>query len=150
MDGRPTQPPFARILLVEDDPADVMLMKHAFSKHWTEYDLRIANDGEQALAMLHRQDGYEEEQRPDLILLDLNMPKVNGYEVLQDIKADTDLRQIPTVVLTTAGDQESMVKSYQLHANSFITKPAGLGKLNEMIDAVVRYWFGAVALPAKP
>ncbi len=138
----------AHILLVEDDPDDVKFIKRAFAKVWVDYELHVASDGEQALAMLRRSDGYEDEPKPDLILLDLNMPKMNGFEVLDSLKSDSELCQIPVVVLTTSNDREAMAKAYQLHANSFISKPVTSEELNRMVEMVAQYWFNTVGMDA--
>lgn len=135
------------ILLVEDDPDDVVFMQRAFSKVWINYQLHVVRNGEEALAFVRNGAGYEDAEPPDLVLLDLNMPRMNGFEVLRVLKSDDTLKHIPVVVLTTSGDEESMMKSYKLHANSFITKPVTSEGLNRIVGLVVDYWFSAAGRP---
>jgi len=137
----------AHILLVEDDPDDASFVKRAFSRVWIDHKLHVVGDGEEALKFLRNEPGFERVPRPDLVLLDLNLPKMNGFEVLDVMKADKDLRRIPVVVLTTTSDEKARIRSYSAHANSFITKPIGAEQLNRMVEMVVQYWFSTVGLP---
>lgn len=134
------------ILLAEDDPDDVEFVRRAFAKVWSDCRLHVVENGEQALAFLNRADGFEKAPTPDLILLDLNMPRKNGYDVLLEVKEDEALRHIPVVVLTTSSDRDSIMKAYQLHANSFITKPVSAEQLERIVELVIEYWFSAVGL----
>ncbi len=130
----------AQILLVDDDPNDVWLLTRTFEKVCADCHLHFANDGEVAIRMLRAPAGCEIHVRPDLVLLDLNMPKVDGFEVIKNIKSDPDLCQIPIIVLTTSNRAECRVKSYQRYANSFLTKPVAIGELEQMVESIVRYW----------
>ena len=111
------------VLLVEDDPGDVLMTQEAFTDHKLRNNLTVVNDGVEALAYLRREGPYAGATRPDLILLDLNLPRKDGREVLAEIKADPELRLIPVVVLTTSGADDDVVGSYRLHANAYVTKP---------------------------
>jgi two-component system response regulator len=139
----------AHILLVEDDPDDVEFVRRAFAKVWINYELRVARDGQEAMEMLRNAPGFEDAPKPDLILLDLNMPRKNGFDVLGEVKTDEELKHIPVVVLTTSAAPECVLKSYRLHANSVITKPIDLSSLNEIVRMVAEYWFTAVGLPKR-
>ena len=134
------------ILLAEDDPDDVEFIRRAFAKVWSDCRLHVVENGEVALEFLRREGEFQDAPTPDLILLDLNMPKKNGYEVLTEVKDDETLRYIPIVVLTTSSDRDSVMKAYQLHANSFITKPVSSGQLERIVQLVIEYWFSAVGL----
>ena len=134
------------ILLAEDDPDDVEFVRRAFAKVWSDCRLHVVENGEQALAFLNRAEGFEKVPTPDLMLLDLNMPRKNGYDVLLEVKDDEALRHIPVVVLTTSSDRDSIMKAYQLHANSFITKPVSAEQLERIVELVIEYWFSAVGL----
>ena len=134
------------ILLAEDDPDDVEFVRRAFAKVWSDCRLHVVENGEQALAFLNRAEGFEKVPTPDLMLLDLNMPRKNGYDVLLEVKEDEALRHIPVVVLTTSSDRDSIMKAYQLHANSFITKPVSAEQLERIVELVIEYWFSAVGL----
>ncbi len=134
----------ANILLVEDNPADVRLTQEALNEGGFAHHLSIAGDGEDALAYLRREGAYATAARPDLILLDLNLPKVDGAHVLAEIKSDNALRRIPVVILTTSGSERDVVRSYDLHANSYITKPLDLHQFMAMIASVKAFWFTVV------
>jgi CheY-like chemotaxis protein len=140
--GRPVE-----ILLVEDNPGDVRLTREALKDARVINNLQVAADGVEAMAFLKRQGGYENAIRPDLILLDLNLPKKDGREVLSEIKADTSLRRIPVVILTTSKAEEDVLKTYDLHANCYITKPVDLEKFIEVISAIEDFWLSIVILP---
>ena len=128
MSGRPIE-----ILLVEDNPGDVRLTREALHEWHVRNSLSVAKDGAEALAMVRQLPPYEATPRPDLILLDLNLPKLDGREVLAEMKSDPVLRRIPVVVLTTSKAEEDVLRSYDLHANSYITKPVDLDQLLSMM-----------------
>lgn len=135
------------ILLVEDNPGDVILTEEAFSSAKISNNLHVVRDGEEALAYLNREVGFEEAIRPDLILLDLNLPKIDGREVLDQVKSSGDLKRIPVVVLTSSEAEQDIVKTYNLHANSYIVKPISLDQFVRVVTAVENFWFSVVTLP---
>ena len=138
------------ILMADDDPDDCLLVKKAFKTSKLCNDLRFVNDGEDLMDYLYRRGKYKEPDqapRPGIILLDLNMPKKDGREALKEIKADATLREIPIVVLTTSKDEEDILRSYNLGANSYITKPVTFEGLVEVIKSLGKYWFEIVELP---
>ena len=135
------------ILLVEDNPGDVDLAREALEGNKMCNELHVVADGEAAMAYLRRQGKYADAPRPDLILLDLNLPKKDGREVLAEIKADQDLRRIPVVILTMSRDEEDILKSYDLHANCYITKPIDIGQFFKVVKTIEEFWLGIVALP---
>jgi CheY-like chemotaxis protein len=135
------------ILLVEDNPGDVRLTREALKDARVLNNLYVTGDGIEALAFLKRQGKYKDVTRPDLILLDLNLPKKDGHEVLAEIKANPDLRRIPVVILTTSRAEEDILKTYDLHANCYITKPVDLEKFIEVISAIEDFWLTIVKLP---
>jgi CheY-like chemotaxis protein len=140
------------ILLAEDDPDDRMLVQDAIAEGRLVNDLRCVEDGEELLDYLHRRGKYAGESaapRPGLILLDLNMPRKDGREALKEIKADPSLRQIPVVVLTTSKAEEDVFRSYDLGANSFVTKPVTFQSLVELMKSLGRYWLEIVELPQQ-
>ncbi len=138
------------ILLAEDDPGDQELTRRALQQDVFRVDLQIVEDGEQALDYLHRRGIYQDVvafPSPDLILLDLNMPRVNGREVLQDLKRDSQLNRIPVVVLTTSEQEADILRSYDLGCNSYIQKPVDIDQFIEAVRQLGRYWFEVVTLP---
>ncbi len=135
------------ILLVEDNPGDVGLTKEAFSESKLKNTLIIVTDGVEATEYLHKEGKYSNATTPDLILLDLNLPKKDGREVLEDIKNDPDLKTIPVVVLTTSDADEDVVKSYENHANCYIRKPVDFEKFIEVVQTIESFWFSIVRLP---
>ncbi len=140
----------AIILLVEDDPEDQKLTRRALRTSKLRNDLFIVGDGEQALDFLHHRAEFEApaaSPRPDLILLDLNMPKIDGRAVLEHIKSEPDLRSIPVVVLTTSSQEEDILRSYELGVNSYITKPVSMDGFVKAIVDLEHYWFDLVVLP---
>ena len=139
----------AEILLVEDNPGDVRLMKEAFRETKVEKNLTVINDGVKALAFLKKQLPYQNATRPDMILLDLNLPKKHGQEVLQEIKSDPNLRRIPVVILTTSKAEQDILKTYDLHANCYISKPVDLEKYIKVIRTIEDFWLTIVNLPSK-
>jgi CheY-like chemotaxis protein len=136
------------ILLVEDNPGDIRLTREAFSQTRTPIDLRVATDGVEALEFLRGAGQFRSAPRPDLILLDLNLPRKNGREVLAEIKRDQALRRIPVVVLTTSTAEEDILGAYDLHANSYITKPVDLGQFDDIVQTIERFWMSIVSLPS--
>ena len=137
------------ILLVEDNPTDVMMLRAALKQSQVQNNLSVAGDGVEAIAFLRRQGVYADAPRPDLILLDLNMPKKDGREVLAEIKTDPDLMLIPVIVLTTSGSEEDILGSYALHANSYVVKPISFARFVEMIQTLGKFWFQTVTPPPK-
>lgn len=138
------------ILLVEDSPGDVRLMEEALRGFRLRNKLHVVPDGEEAMKFLHKESEYASAPRPDLILLDLNLPRKNGREVLREIKTDPDLGRIPTVVLTTSADERDVLESYQWHANSYVTKPVGLDQFVEALQGLGSFWLNIVTLPPDP
>jgi CheY-like chemotaxis protein len=137
----------AEILLVEDSPADVRLTREALADAGVLSHLRVAADGVEAIDILRRRGGYSDAARPDLILLDLNLPKKDGREVLAEIKGDPDLGRIPVIVLTTSRAQEDILRAYQLHANAFVSKPVGFQEFLSAVRSLERFWLGVATLP---
>jgi chemotaxis family two-component system response regulator Rcp1 len=137
------------ILLVEDNPADALLMQEALLEGKMLNNLHVAGNGDEALDFLYRRGAYREAPRPDLIMLDLNLPKKDGREVLAVIKNDAELKSIPVVVITTSKSEEDIVKSYNLHANCYITKPVRLTQFFDVIKNVEDFWFTIVKLPSR-
>lgn len=137
------------VLLVEDNPADVRLTREAFRESVTGTNLNVVSDGLEAVTFLRRQGKYAKAPRPDLILLDLNMPRLDGCGVLAQIKADDDLRRIPVVMLTTSAADNDVLRCYNLRVNSYVTKPADLESFLEVIRLLKSFWFGVVRLPPK-
>lgn len=137
------------ILLVEDDPADIKLSKRVFENHRILNNIHITRDGVEALQFLRKEGKYADAPRPDLILLDLNMPRKDGRETLHEIKNDRNLQTIPVVVLTTSEDESDIEKSYLEHANSYITKPVDMEQFTNAILQFNSYWFSVVKLPPK-
>lgn len=137
------------ILLVEDNPDDVELTLEAFKEARFGSKVHVAGDGEAALHFLRRKRPYGNAPRPDLILLDLNLPRRNGREVLAEVKSDPDLRDIPIVVLTTSRAEEDICESYRLHVNCYITKPVDMIQFISVIKAIEEFWFATVSLPSR-
>lgn len=135
------------ILLVEDNPGDVELTRNALRRAKVRNTLHVAEDGEEAMAFLRREGEYQHAPRPDVILLDLNLPRMDGREVLAEVKADRDLMDIPVVVLTTSSAEQDIVRSYKLHANCYITKPVDLDQFIEVVRSIQNFWLTVVKLP---
>ena len=135
------------ILLVEDNPGDVRLTQEVFKEAKMGNRLHVVYDGEEALSFLKRTGKHGSAPRPDLVLLDLNLPKRNGLEVLAEIKADENLRRIPVVMLTMSKNEQDILKSYDLHANCFITKPVDLDQFLSVVRAIEDFWLTVVKLP---
>ena len=140
--GKPVE-----VLLVEDNPGDVRLTLEALKDGKVNNHLSVVEDGVEALAFLRREGKYADASRPDLILLDLNLPKKDGREVLAEIKADEDLKRIPVVVLTTSKAEEDILKTYNLHANCYITKPVDFDQFVIVVRLIEDFWFTIVKLP---
>jgi chemotaxis family two-component system response regulator Rcp1 len=138
------------ILLVEDSPGDVRLTREAFKDAKVHINLHVAPDGTEAMAFLKREGKYANVARPDLILLDLNLPKKDGREVLGDIKESPELKSIPVVILTTSASEADILRSYRLHANCYITKPVGLEGFLEVVKSIDSFWLSVVKLPREP
>jgi two-component system, chemotaxis family, response regulator Rcp1 len=137
------------ILLVDDDEGDVLLTKKALHEGKLCNVINVARDGVEALAFLRRDPGYETAPRPDLIFLDLNMPRKDGREVLEEIKQDDNLRTIPVVVLTTSDADQDILHSYHLHANCYVTKPVGMEQFISAVHDIHGYWLSVVKLPPR-
>jgi chemotaxis family two-component system response regulator Rcp1 len=135
------------VLLVEDNPGDVRLTKEALKEAKVRNNLHVVEDGVAALRFLRREGEYNSAPRPDLILLDLNLPKKDGREVLEEIKADNALKTIPVVVLTTSHAEEDIVRSYNLHANCYVTKPVDLDQFIRIVKSIEDFWLTIVRLP---
>jgi two-component system, chemotaxis family, response regulator Rcp1 len=137
------------ILLVEDNPGDARLTREALSTSKVRNRLHRASDGEEAMAFLRREGPFANVPAPDLILLDLNLPRRDGREVLEDIKNDPALKHIPVVILTSSQAEEDILRSYRLHANCFITKPVDLEQLTRVVQGIEQFWFTLVKLPPE-
>jgi len=135
------------ILLVEDNPGDVRLTIEALKDGKIHNHLSVVSDGEEALVFLRRQGQYAKVHRPDLILLDLNLPKKDGLEVLMEIKQENDLKRIPVVILTTSTAEKDIIKTYDLHANCYITKPVDFAQFTSVVKSIEDFWFTVVKLP---
>ena len=137
------------VLLVEDSLGDIRLTREAFKDARVYINLQVATDGEQAMSILRREGEYKDALRPDLILLDLNLPKKDGREVLKEIKESPTLGSIPVVVLTTSASDADVLKTYSLHANCYITKPVGLAGFLTVIKSIDNFWLSIVKLPPE-
>jgi len=137
----------AEVLLVEDDPGDVLLTSEAFAQHDQGVQLHVVGDGEQAMRFLRRTGDFADVSRPTLVLLDLNLPRRSGLEVLGDLKTDPGLRTIPVVVLTTSQAEQDILRSYQLHANAYIIKPFDAGQFSEAIGQINDFFLALVKNP---
>ena len=137
------------VLLVEDNPGDVRLTREAFRDVDSSVQLHVANDGVEAMAFLNHDGSNDRVPRPDLILLDLNLPRMDGREVLAQIKQDDDLKTIPTIILTTSEAEADIVKSYQLQANCYLNKPVQLEAFDSLVKSVVDFWLVKAKLPQQ-
>ncbi len=135
------------ILLVEDNPGDADLARDALENSKLHNELHVVGDGMEAMDFLHKKGKYTNAPRPDLVLLDLNLPKKDGRQVLAEIKEDPDLKRIPVVILTISKDEEDILKSYNLHANCFITKPIDLSQFMRVVKSIEDFWLTIVKLP---
>ena len=135
------------VLLVEDDPGDVLMTREAFEDHKVQNNLAVVNDGVDAVAYLRKEGRYADAPTPDLILLDLNLPRKDGREVLAEIKADETLRSIPVVVLTTSEAEDDVIRSYNLHANAYVTKPVDFDQFLRIVRQIDEFFVSVVRLP---
>lgn len=135
------------VLLVEDDPGDVLITREAFAENKVRNHLSVVNDGVKALQFLRREADYADAPRPDLILLDLNLPRMDGHEVLANIKSDADLQRIPVVILTTSDAEEDVLRSYDLHANAYVTKPVDFERFLGVVRQIDDFFVSVVKLP---
>ena len=138
-----------QVLMVEDSPGDVRLTQEAFRDANMSIKLHVASDGVEAMAFLRKEGAHDKAPRPDLILLDLNLPRMDGREVLALIKEDNDLRTIPTVILTTSESEADIVKSYQLQANCYLSKPVQLDAFESLVRSINDFWLTKVKLPQQ-
>jgi CheY-like chemotaxis protein len=137
------------VLLVEDDPGDVLMTREAFADNQGSNTLHVVSDGLAAMEFLHKRGEYADAPTPDLVLLDLNLPKMDGREVLAAVKGDPVLRQIPIVVLTTSESEEDVLRSYELHANAYVTKPVDFDRFIEVVRQIDEFFVGIVRLPRR-
>ncbi len=137
------------VLLVEDDPGDVLMTREAFADHKLQNVLHVVDNGADAMAFLRREGEYADAPRPDLVLLDLNLPRMDGREVLAAVKEDEDLRSIPVVVLTTSEAEEDVLRSYKLHANAYVTKPVDFERFLEVVRQIDDFFVSVVKLPRR-
>ncbi|PZG16969.1 response regulator [Nonomuraea aridisoli] len=137
------------VLLVEDDQGDILLTREAFDLNKVRNRLSVVNDGEQAMAFLRQQEGYTDAPRPDLILLDLNLPRMSGMEVLAEVKGDLGLRTIPVVILTTSQAEEDILHSYRLHANAYVSKPVDFEQFIRVVRQIDNFFVTVVKLPVQ-
>lgn len=137
-----------QVLLIEDNPGDIRLMREALNGHHN-IELNVADNGEDALAYLHRQEPFASAKRPDIILLDLNLPRRDGREVLAEVKRDETLRRIPVIVLTTSQSENDVLKVYDLHANCYVQKPVDFDEYIRVIGTMEEFWFKVARLPGK-
>ena len=135
------------VLLVEDDEGDVLMTREALEEGKVVNRLSVVGDGVEAIAYLRREEPYADATRPDLVLLDLNLPRRDGRQVLEEVKTDPDLRRIPIVVLTTSEAEEDVLRSYDLHANAYVTKPVDFDRFVEVIRQIDDFWISVVRLP---
>jgi CheY-like chemotaxis protein len=138
-----------QILLVEDDPGDVLITREAFAENKVRNQLSVVSDGEAAMAFLRREGEFASAPRPDLILLDLNLPRKAGHEVLAEVKSDADLQRIPVVILTTSDAEEDILRSYDLHANAYVTKPVDFDRFLDVVRQIDEFFVTVVRLPGR-
>jgi CheY-like chemotaxis protein len=136
-----------RVLLVEDDPGDELITREAFEHNKINNTLHVAHDGEEGLDYLYQRGAFQDALRPDLILLDLNLPKYDGRQLLQTIKSDPDLCHIPVVILTTSSAEEDVLRSYKLHANAYVTKPVDIDQFMSAVRQIDEFFVQVVRLP---
>ncbi len=137
------------LLLVEDNEGDIVLTTEALDEGKINNSLSVVRDGWEAIQYLEQKEGYEEAQKPDLILLDINLPKINGHDVLKHIKNHDKLKHIPVIMLTTSSDETDVIKSYENHSNCYITKPVDINNFLEVISSIEDFWISIVQLPPK-
>jgi CheY-like chemotaxis protein len=143
------RPEPVEVLLVEDDPGDVLLIQEAFADYKVANRLHVVADGVEAIEFMRRGDGHADAPRPDLVLLDLNLPRKDGREVLAEVKADPELRTIPVVVLTTSQAEEDVLRSYDLHANAYVTKPVDFDRFISVVRQIDDFFVSVVKLPRR-
>jgi chemotaxis family two-component system response regulator Rcp1 len=144
-----THPKIIEILLVEDSPTDVLMAREALTEAKLLNNIHVTEDGVEALEFLRKEGKYTHAPRPDLILLDLNLPRKNGREVLAELKADPTFKSIPVVVLTTSRAEEDILRSYNLHANCYVVKPVEFDKFVQAVKSISHFWFSIVTLPPE-
>ena len=137
------------ILLIEDNPGDILLTQKSLSDSKLMNNLHVVKDGEEAIGYLHKEGGFANAIRPDLILLDLNLPKKSGHEVLEEIKSNKDLKCIPVVILSTSTSEKDILGSYNNYANCYIAKPVDLTQFQTIVKSIEDFWFSIVTLPTK-
>jgi CheY-like chemotaxis protein len=137
------------VLLVEDDPGDVMMTREAFQDYKLRNQLHVVSDGAEAMAFLRQEGEYAGRPRPDLVLLDLNLPRMDGRQVLEAIKSDPELASIPVVVLTTSENEDDVLRSYSLHANAYVTKPVDFQRFIEVVRQIDDFFVTVVRLPRR-
>ena len=137
------------ILLVEDDPGDVMMTREAFQDYKLHNELHVVSDGAEAMAFLRQEGEYAGRPRPDLVLLDLNLPRMDGRQVLEAIKSDPELASIPVVVLTTSENEDDVLRSYSLHANAYVTKPVDFERFIAVVRQIDEFFVSVVKLPTR-
>jgi len=142
--GKPVE-----ILLVEDNEGDVGLIEEVFEEAKIRNNLHVAEDGEEAILYLHGKGKFSGSPRPDIIILDLNLPNKDGHEVLREIKEDSNLKNIPVIVLTTSGAEKDILRSYNLHANAYVTKPLDFDQFIKVVGSIENFWLEIVRLPPK-
>ncbi len=142
--GKPVE-----ILLVEDNKGDVGLIEEVFEEAKIRNKLHVAEDGEEAMLYLRGKGQFLDSPRPDIIILDLNLPNKDGREVLREIKEDSNLKNIPVVILTTSNAEKDILQAYDLHANAYVTKPLDFNQFMKVVESVVNFWLGVVNLPTK-
>jgi two-component system, chemotaxis family, response regulator Rcp1 len=145
----PTTTVPAEILLVEDSPSDIRLTEKVMADARIANNLHVVRDGVEAIAFVRGEAPYESRPRPDLVLLDLNLPRIDGREVLHTIKSDPELQRVPVVVLTTSREEQDVLRSYELQANSYISKPIDLGDFIDVVRSIEGYWLSIVRLPRQ-
>jgi CheY-like chemotaxis protein len=138
-----------QVLLVEDDPGDELMTREAFEDNKIRNTLHVVRDGEEALDFLYRANQYTEAPRPDLILLDLNLPKYDGRQILEQIKSDPELSHVPVVILTTSSSEEDILRSYKLHANAYVTKPVDVDQFIAAVRQIDEFFVSVVKLPRR-
>jgi CheY-like chemotaxis protein len=137
------------VLLIEDDPGDIVITREAFKNHKIRNTLRVARDGQEGLDYLYQRGAHQGAPRPDLILLDLNLPKYDGHQLLEKIKSDPEMCHIPVIVLTTSAAEEDILRSYRLHANAYVTKPVGFEQFMHVIREIDEFFVQVVRLPPR-
>lgn len=135
------------ILMVEDNPGDVRLTREAFDQAAIDFAIHVVTDGDAALDFLFQRGAHTDAPRPDLVLLDLNLPRLNGQEVLKSMRDDPELKRIPVIVLTSSDDEDDVLRSYQLQANAYLKKPVDPAKFDELVRFLEEFWFGIAQLP---